>query len=41
LRLLRLMRHENVIDLYDMFTPDNSAETLEDVYVFNYLKMGF
>ncbi|KAL7079382.1 hypothetical protein ACQ4LE_001391 [Meloidogyne hapla] len=32
LRLLRLMRHENVIDLYDMFTPDNSAETLEDVY---------
>uniref|UniRef100_A0A915M9N0 mitogen-activated protein kinase n=1 Tax=Meloidogyne javanica TaxID=6303 RepID=A0A915M9N0_MELJA len=33
LRLLRLMRHENVIDLYDMFTPDNSAETLEDVYI--------
>uniref|UniRef100_A0A915P9A0 mitogen-activated protein kinase n=1 Tax=Meloidogyne floridensis TaxID=298350 RepID=A0A915P9A0_9BILA len=33
LRLLRLMRHENVIDLYDMFTPDSSAEALEDVYV--------
>uniref|UniRef100_A0A915PBX4 mitogen-activated protein kinase n=1 Tax=Meloidogyne floridensis TaxID=298350 RepID=A0A915PBX4_9BILA len=36
LRLLRLMRHENVIDLYDMFTPDNSAETLEDVYILDF-----
>uniref|UniRef100_A0AC34F1K7 Mitogen-activated protein kinase n=1 Tax=Panagrolaimus sp. ES5 TaxID=591445 RepID=A0AC34F1K7_9BILA len=32
LRLLRLMQHENVIDLYDVFTPDQSPEKLNDVY---------
>lgn len=26
------MHHENVIDLYDVFTPDNSGETINDVY---------
>ncbi|KAE9553778.1 hypothetical protein FO519_002999 [Halicephalobus sp. NKZ332] len=32
LRLLRLMHHENVIDLYDVFTPDSSSEDISDVY---------
>ena len=31
LRLLRLMNHENVIDLYDVFTPDRDACSLNDV----------
>uniref|UniRef100_A0A915I6I1 mitogen-activated protein kinase n=1 Tax=Romanomermis culicivorax TaxID=13658 RepID=A0A915I6I1_ROMCU len=32
LKLLRHMEHENVIDLVDVFTPDESAEVLQDVY---------
>lgn len=32
LRLLRLMNHENVIDLYDVFTPDKEEAALNDVY---------
>ncbi|KAI1714600.1 protein kinase domain-containing protein [Ditylenchus destructor] len=32
LRLLRLMNHENVIDMYDCFTPDDDAVALNDVY---------
>lgn len=31
LRLLRLMSHENVIDLYDVFTPDKDGSTINDV----------
>jgi p38 MAP kinase len=31
LRLLRLMNHENVIDLYDVFSPDPDAGSLGDV----------
>ncbi|CAD5227071.1 unnamed protein product [Bursaphelenchus xylophilus] len=32
LRLLRLMNHENIIDMYDVFTPDPEPSQLNDVY---------
>lgn len=32
LRLLRLMNHENVIDMYDVFTSDLDAANLNEVY---------
>uniref|UniRef100_A0A5S6R172 mitogen-activated protein kinase n=1 Tax=Trichuris muris TaxID=70415 RepID=A0A5S6R172_TRIMR len=32
-KVLRHMDHENVIDLVDLFTPDESSETLNDVYL--------
>jgi len=32
LKLLRHMNHENVIDLTDVFTPDETIESLQDVY---------
>jgi len=32
LKLLRHMNHENVIDLADVFTPDESVDQLNDVY---------
>lgn len=31
LRLLRLMSHENVIDMYDVFTPDKDGVMINDV----------
>ncbi len=31
LKLLRHMDHENVIDLMDVFTPDDTSDTLNDV----------
>ncbi|XP_020632005.1 mitogen-activated protein kinase 14-like [Orbicella faveolata] len=33
LKLLRHMNHENVIGLLDVFTPDTSFETFQDVYM--------
>ncbi len=33
LRLLRHMEHENVIDLLDVFTPNKTADSLNDVSV--------
>ncbi|EFO94334.1 hypothetical protein CRE_24354 [Caenorhabditis remanei] len=32
LRLLRCMRHENIIDLLDVFTPNENVNDIEDVY---------
>uniref|UniRef100_A0A1I7UEE7 mitogen-activated protein kinase n=1 Tax=Caenorhabditis tropicalis TaxID=1561998 RepID=A0A1I7UEE7_9PELO len=32
LRLLRCMRHENIIDLLDVFTPNDNMNDIEDVY---------
>lgn len=32
LKLLRHMRHENVIDLTDVFTPEQSKESISEVY---------
>uniref|UniRef100_A0A8R1DP73 mitogen-activated protein kinase n=1 Tax=Caenorhabditis japonica TaxID=281687 RepID=A0A8R1DP73_CAEJA len=32
LRLLRCMRHENIIDLLDVFTPNEKINDIEDVY---------
>lgn len=32
LRLLRLMNHENIIDMHDVFTPDEDPSKLNDVY---------
>uniref|UniRef100_A0A914VC86 mitogen-activated protein kinase n=1 Tax=Plectus sambesii TaxID=2011161 RepID=A0A914VC86_9BILA len=32
LKLLRSMEHENVIDLLDVFSPDENPDTLQDVY---------
>ncbi|KHJ46132.1 hypothetical protein D918_03796 [Trichuris suis] len=32
-KVLRCMDHENVIDLVDLFTPDESSEALNDVYL--------
>ncbi|UMM29837.1 hypothetical protein L5515_011997 [Caenorhabditis briggsae] len=32
LRLLRCMRHENIIDLLDVFTPNENMNDIEDVY---------
>ncbi|KAI6176185.1 Mitogen-activated protein kinase [Aphelenchoides bicaudatus] len=32
LRLLRLMNHENIIDLLDVFSPDHDVAHLNDVY---------
>ncbi|CAI2351243.1 unnamed protein product [Caenorhabditis sp. 36 PRJEB53466] len=32
LRLLRCMRHENIIDLLDVFSPNDSINEIEDVY---------
>lgn len=36
LRLLKHMRHENVIGLLDVFSPASSLETLNDVYFVNH-----
>jgi len=33
LRLLRLMRHENVVRLVDLYTPDTSPGSLRNIYV--------
>lgn len=33
LKLLRHMEHENVIDMLDVFTPDQSAEAMNDLLV--------
>ncbi|CAD6192868.1 unnamed protein product [Caenorhabditis auriculariae] len=32
LRLLRCMRHENIIDMLDVFTPNDTPKEIEDVY---------
>ncbi|KAI6207072.1 Mitogen-activated protein kinase [Aphelenchoides besseyi] len=32
LHLLRLMNHENIIDMHDVFTPDSDPTHLQDVY---------
>uniref|UniRef100_A0A8C4QKR4 mitogen-activated protein kinase n=1 Tax=Eptatretus burgeri TaxID=7764 RepID=A0A8C4QKR4_EPTBU len=37
LRLLKHMRHENVIGLLDVFTPDISLENFNDVYLVTHL----
>ena len=31
LKLLRLLDHENVLEMIDVFTPDENAEELRDV----------